>query len=146
MNNDDALKLENQLCFPLYASSRQIIKLYKPYLDNLGITYTQYLTLLALWEKDQVTVKHLGDVLYLDSGTLTPLLKKMESMAILRRIRSTEDERSVLIELTPKGHAMKMDAYDIPNQVASQLTLSQEDAKSLHRILHLLLLQEGTGC
>lgn len=146
MNNDDALKLENQLCFPLYACSRQVIKRYKPYLDTLGITYTQYLTLLALWEKDQVTVKHLGDVLYLDSGTLTPLLKKMESMAILRRIRSTEDERSVLIELTPKGHAMKMDAYDIPKQVASELKLSHEDAKELHRILHLLLLQEGTGC
>ncbi len=146
MNNDDVLKLENQLCFPLYACSRQVIKLYKPYLDTLGITYTQYLTLLALWEKDQVTVKHLGDVLYLDSGTLTPLLKKMESMAILRRIRSTEDERSVLIELTSKGHAMKMDAYDIPKQVASKLKLSHEDAKELHRILHLLLLQEGTGC
>lgn len=143
MSSADALKLENQLCFPLYACSRQIIKLYKPHLDVLGITYTQYITLLALWEHDVLTVKQLGDLLYLDSGTLTPLLKKLETQKLITRVRSEADERSVVIELTEAGRQMKIEALDIPNKMASCLNINHEDAMTLHKLLHGLLNEES---
>ena len=145
--NDAALLLENQLCFPLYAASRRIIKLYRPVLDSLGLTYTQYITLLALWERDGETVKALGERLFLDSGTLTPLLKKLEVQGLVRRDRSLEDERNVLIRLTAAGRALKTQAAEVPAQIASCVNLSMPDAIELHRILHLLLADDAlVGC
>lgn len=141
--NDAALKLDNQLCFPLYAASRRIIKLYRPVLDPLGLTYTQYITLLALWERDGETVTALGERLFLDSGTLTPLLKKLEVQGLVRRDRSLEDERNVLIRLTDAGHALKARAAEVPMQIASCVNLSAPDAMELHRILHLLLADDA---
>ena len=105
--NFDTLKLENQLCFPLYACSREMIRLYKPFLDELELTYTQYITMMVLWEKQAVTVKELGHSLYLDSGTLTPLLKKLESRGLVSRTRSPSDERNLIISLTDAGDALK---------------------------------------
>lgn len=137
--NDAALRLDNQLCFPLYAASRRIIKLYRPVLDPLGLTYTQYITLLALWERDGETVTALGERLFLDSGTLTPLLKKLEGQGLVQRERSHEDERNVLIRLTDAGHTLKTRAAEVPMQIASCVNLSMPDAMELHRILHLLL-------
>lgn len=141
--NDAALLLENQLCFPLYAASRRIIKLYRPVLDPLGLTYTQYITLLALWERDGETVKALGERLFLDSGTLTPLLKKLEVQGLVRRDRSLEDERNVLIWLTASGRTLKTQAAEVPGQIASCVNLSMPDAMELHRILHLLLADDA---
>jgi len=141
--NDAALRLENQLCFPLYAASRRIIKLYRPVLDPLGLTYTQYITLLALWERDGESVKTLGERLFLDSGTLTPLLKKLESQGLVRRDRSLEDERNVLIRLTDAGRDLKTKAAEVPAQIASCVNLSMPDAIELHRILHLLLADDA---
>lgn len=143
--NDEALKLDNQLCFPLYAASRRIIRLYRPVLDPLGLTYTQYITLLALWESDGVTVKALGDRLFLDSGTLTPLLKKLESQGIITRVRDVSDERAVIITLTDAGRALKERAADVPMKVAGSVDLSREDAVELHRLLHLLLAEDASG-
>lgn len=143
--NDDILKLDNQICFALYASSREIIKLYKPALDKLGITYTQYVTLLSLWEQDDITVKDLGNKLYLDSGTLTPLLKKLESMNIIERLRSKEDERVVYIKLTQKGIEMKEKALEIPKQVFCSTGLSIENAIELKNNLKQLLSNLNTN-
>lgn len=135
----DALKLEKQLCFPLYACSREVIKKYKPFLDAIDLTYTQYIAMMALWEKKQLTVKALGDMLYLDSGTLTPLLKKLEAKGFLIRKRSDEDERNVLVSLTAAGEALKEKAVQVPGQMMQCVRLSQEDVLALHRILHQLL-------
>jgi len=123
MEKDELLKLDNQLCFAVYACSREITKLYRPHLDELGLTYTQYVTLLALWEADRVTVKELGSRLYLDSGTLTPLLKKLEQMKLIRRTRDSKDERNVVIELTEQGSQLKERAYDVPHKVFCHLGL-----------------------
>ena len=142
--NDEALRLDNQLCFPLYAASHMIIRLYRPVLDPLGLTYTQYITLLALWERDDVTVKELGERLYLDSGTLTPLLKKLEAHGIVERERDSADERSVRIRLTESGTALKSQAAEVPSKVASCIDLPREDALELHRLLHALLADSGT--
>ena len=139
--NYDKLKLENQLCFPLYACSKEIIKKYKPFLDPLGLTYTQYITLMALWEEDNITVKALGDRLYLDSGTLTPLLKKMEGQHLITRERSINDERNVYIKLTNAGIALKEKAISIPDQISKCITLSTEEAIFLHKTLHKILKQ-----
>jgi len=140
--NFDGLKLENQICFPLYASSRAIVKMYKPLLDPIGLTYTQYVTLLALWEQDGIPVKQLGELLYLDSGTLTPLLKKLENQGILRRVRSREDERMVFVWLTPKGQELKLEAAEIPGKMACRVNLTEAEAKDLHRLLHKILANE----
>jgi MarR family transcriptional regulator, organic hydroperoxide resistance regulator len=139
--NYDSLKLENQLCFPLYACSKEIIKKYKPFLDPLGLTYTQYITLMALWEESNVTVKALGEKLYLDSGTLTPLLKKMEIQGLVIRERSPQDERNVYIKLTEKGTALKEEALLVPKQIGSCISLSEEEAVQLHQTLHTILNQ-----
>lgn len=133
------LKIDNQLCFSLYAASKAVIKTYKPLLDKLGITYTQYITLLVLWEQDNITVKELGEKLYLDSGTLTPLLKRLEAMGILERTRDTEDERNVFVKLTEKGIKMRDDAFEIPAKVFCSTNLSLEDACDLRERLKLLL-------
>lgn len=114
MSSDELLKLDNQLCFALYACSRAFIRTYRPLLDEIGITYPQYLVLMVLWEKDGKTVKDLGEMLFLDSGTLTPLLKRMENAELLIRRRSKKDERKVRIHLTEKGKNLKQKAYKIP--------------------------------
>ena len=135
----DALKLENQLCFPLYAASRNVIREYKPFLDKLDLTYTQYIAMLVLWEKDKVTVKELGEALYLDSGTLTPLLKKLENKGLIIRKRSTEDERNLILTLTKAGTAIREQAADIPAELSKKVPLSQEESVVLLRLLHKLM-------
>lgn len=139
MKPEEALKLENQLCFPLYAAARKVTGAYTPLLKPLGITYTQYIVLLVLWEKDGQTVGAIGDLLHLDNGTLTPLLKKMETEGIVTRLRSKEDERRVTIQLTEKGKVLKKQAEDIPAKIGACIHLSQEDARSLYRILYQIL-------
>ena len=132
----DLLLLENQLCFPLYACSREVIKQYKPFLDQINLTYTQYIAMMVLWEKDSVTVKELGSRLFLDSGTLTPLLKKMEAKGLITRKRSDEDERSLIVSLTSEGEALKDKALSVPTGMAGCIHLDPEDAKELYRILY----------
>ena len=137
----DPLRLENQLCFPLYACARETIKLYKPYLDELDLTYTQYIAMMVLWEKKAVTVKEMGAMLHLDSGTLTPLLKKMEAKGLLIRRRSTEDERSLIVSLTEEGEALRERAMDIPAKMSQCVNLEPEEARELYRLLYKLLQQ-----
>ena len=139
MEKYDALKLSNQLCFPLYACARETIKLYKPHLDELDLTYTQYIAMMVLWEKKSVTVKELGEALYLDSGTLTPLLKKMEAKGLLSRRRSEQDERSLIVTLTEQGEALKEKAISVPYEMASCVRLDPDEAKELYRLLYKLL-------
>ncbi|MDF2609742.1 MAG: transcriptional regulator [Lachnospiraceae bacterium] len=133
--NYDKLKLDRQLCFPLYVTSKELIKNYKPLLDPLGITYTQYITFMALWEEDNITVKELGQKLYLDSGTLTPLLKKMELQGFITRERSTTDERTVYIKLTVKGLELRDKAAHIPDKMVACLPVSMEEALALQKLL-----------
>lgn len=135
----DMLKLENQLCFPLYAASKEIIRRYKPFLDPLDLTYTQYLTLMVLWDVDSINVKTLGEYLYLDSGTMTPVLKKMESKGYITRTRSQEDERSVSVCLTEEGRALKAKAAEIPAKLGACVKLTAEEAAQLHGLLNKVL-------
>ena len=140
MENDfDPLLLKYQLCFPLYACARETIKLYKPHLDELGLTYTQYIAMMVLWEKKAVTVKELGAELFLDSGTLTPLLKKMEAKGLLTRRRSTDDERSLIVSLTPEGEALKERALQVPKEMLKYFPLEQEEGELLYKLLYKLL-------
>ncbi len=125
--NDELLKLDNQLCFALYACSRSLTRLYRPLLNQLGITYPQYLVLMVLWENTQQSVTDLGERLLLDSGTLTPLLKRMESCGLLERTRSRADERKVFVKLTKKGKALKTPAFAIPEQMFCQSGLTIEE-------------------
>jgi DNA-binding MarR family transcriptional regulator len=135
------LKLENQLCFPFYAVSRQITKAYQPHLQRLGLTYPQYLVLLLLWEHAQLTVKEIGDKLLLDSGTLTPLLKRMEQKKWLSRHRDPHDERSVLINLLPAGRALQAEASQIPTQLLAKLALTPAAVSALRTQLTHILTQ-----
>ena len=135
----EQLKLENQLCFPLYACAREVIRQYKPFLDELCLTYTQYIAMMVLWEEKRVSVKELGERLFLDSGTLTPLLKKLEAMGLITRVRSAEDERRLIVALTPEGMALRERALDIPGKMAGCSTLDPADAAELYRILHRML-------
>lgn len=135
MKPEDKLKLDNQLCFAVYVASKEIIKQYKPFLDPLGLTYTQYITLLALWEKSDISVKELGQRLFLDSGTLTPLLKKLEAMNLIERVRSSDDERLIIVSLTKKGLDLKKEVIDIPDKIICSTNLNIENAVSLKNIL-----------
>lgn len=137
--NYDVLKLENQLCFPLYACARQVVRLYSPFLSELGVTYTQYITLMVLWEKGDVPVKELTKALYLDTGTMTPLLRNMEKHGLLTRTRSTEDERVVMISLTEKGWALREEAVKIPSEVAGCIKMEPAEAMGLYQTLYKLL-------
>ena len=139
MQNFDCLKLENQLCFPLYVCSKEIINKYKPFLEKIDLTYTQYIAMLVLWENEQINVKHLGEKLFLDSGTLTPLLKKLESKGYIERKRSTNDERNLIISITKKGKELKNIAVDIPKEVGSCLNLSKEEVIKMYENLYKLL-------
>ena len=135
----EVLKLENQLCFPLYACSRELIKHYKPFLDELDLTYTQYIAMMVLWEHRSVTVKEMGQYLFLDSGPLTPLLKKMEAKGLITRKRDQEDERSLIISLTDEGEALKERAVEVPVKLAQCVRLTPEETGELYRLLHKLL-------
>ena len=135
----DMLKLENQLCFPLYACAREVIRQYKPFLDELCLTYTQYIAMMVLWEERRMGVKELGEKLFLDSGTLTPLLKKLAARGLITRTRSAEDERRLIVALTPDGAALRERALDIPAKMASCSGLDPADAAELYRILHRML-------
>ncbi|MCM2534769.1 MarR family transcriptional regulator [Neobacillus pocheonensis] len=126
MDLNDNLKLENQLCFAIYACSREITRLYRTVLEKYDITYPQYLTLLVLWEHDRLTVKELGELLYLDSGTLTPMLKRMEAMDLIKRVRAMDDERKVWIELTEKANDLKKEAVCIPQLCFPHFGLTQK--------------------
>lgn len=127
MDKYEKLKLENQLCFPLYALSREIIKMYKPFLDKFNLTYTQYITMLAMWEEEKITFKSLGKKLHLDSGTLTPVLKKLEAMNLINKYRASEDDRVVIIELTELGVKLKDEVIDIPDQLICECGVNKED-------------------
>ena len=135
----EALKLENQLCFPLYACAREVVKKYKPFLDDIGLTYTQYVTMLVLWEKPEVTSKEIGERLHLDSGTLTPVIKKLADKGLVTRRRAPEDERNLVVALTDAGLALRDRAARIPGQMAGCVRLDPEDARTLYRILYHLL-------
>ena len=135
----EALELDRQLCFPLYAASRAVIRLYHPYLSALDLTYTQYIAMMALWESAPLSVKALGERLYLDSGTLTPLLKAMEKKGLIRRSRSEQDERSVLVSLTEQGLALREKALAVPGQVGACIPLRPERARELYGLLYELL-------
>jgi DNA-binding MarR family transcriptional regulator len=137
--NFDPLKLENQLCFPLYAASREVIKLYKPFLDELDLTYTQYIAMLLLWENESMTVKEIGDCLFLDSGTLTPLLKKLEAKGMITRTRSTKDERNLNVTATKAGKALHDKALHIPLEMSKYNPLSLEETITLYRLLYKML-------
>ncbi|WP_222166413.1 MarR family winged helix-turn-helix transcriptional regulator [Edaphocola aurantiacus] len=135
----EALLLENQVCFPIYALSRQIIQYYRPMLDELDITYPQYLVMMVLWEHDTQTVNQLGALLKLDSGTLTPLLKRLELKGLIIRKRSKADERVVNISLTPSGRAMKEMACSIPHQMLESMGLSLEEMQQLKQLAEKML-------
>ena len=135
----DALLLQNQLCFPLYAVSKEVVRLYKPFLDEIGLTYTQYIAMMVLWEKRSLTVKELGEYLYLDSGTLTPLLKKMEAQGLVSRQRNAADERSVIVSVTAEGEALRARAATIPERICACLPLSKDEAETLYQLLYKVL-------
>lgn len=135
----NALKLENQLCFPLYACSKEVVRRYKPFLDELDLTYTQYITMMVLWEKKQMNVKELGECLYLDSGTLTPLLKKLEAKGYVVRERSKTDERNLLVSITPEGDRLKEQAVTVPGKMTQCVNLNHEEAVTLYKLLYKLL-------
>jgi len=136
----EQLLLKNQLCFPMYACGRKIVNAYTPYLKPLGLTYTQYVVLMVLWEKESVNVGQLGSSLHLDAGTLTPLLKHFEKEGYVTRARSKEDERITVINITKKGNALKAKCKDIPFKIAqTNKSLNEKDAKELYRLLYLFL-------
>ncbi|MBQ1395177.1 MAG: MarR family transcriptional regulator [Lachnospiraceae bacterium] len=135
----EAMKLANQLCFPLYAAARNVTGLYTPWLKPLGLTYTQYIVFLVLWEEDGISVTEIGEKLMLDNGTLSPLLKKMEKAGYINRRRSSDDERVVMITLTEEGRALQEKAKDIPRQMAGCVELSPEKAQMLYTLLYELL-------
>lgn len=139
MEEFDCLKLENQLCFPLYACSREIIKKYKPVLDKFDLTYTQYIVMMVLWEKRQINVKELGKILYLDSGTLTPLLKKLEQKEYIIRNRSKEDERNLIVLVSDKGKKLKSKMSKVPEEIGRCINLTETETVTLYTLLYKIL-------
>ena len=141
-NPEDALRIDNQICFPLYAASREVIKAYRPILDEFDLTYTQYIAMMVMWEEKAISVKDMGAKLFLDSGTLTPVLKSLEKKGLITRSRSKEDERVLIAEITEKGEELKKDALQVPQRVAGCISLDPEEAKELYRILYKILGKE----
>ena len=139
----DCLKLENQLCFPLYAASKEVIRRYKPLLDKVDLTYTQYIAMMVLWEENEINVKNLGKKLYLDSGTLTPLLKKLESKGYITRKRLDKDERNLDISITKKGLALQEKVKNVPEEIGKCVNLSEDEAKVLYNMLYKILGNVG---
>jgi len=137
--NYDNLKLQNQLCFPLYACAKEVTKRYQPLLNEIDLTYTQYIVMMVMWEQKQINVKHLGEMIFLDSGTLTPLLKKLETKGYITRTRNEQDERSVIISVTQKGIELRKKAKDIPEEIGKCVNLTQDEAMTLYKILYKIL-------
>lgn len=136
---DEVLKLSNQICFPLYASGKEIVRRYQPYLEKLDLTYTQYIVLMVLWERDHLSVKEIGAKLYLDSGTLTPLINKLITKGFIQKEKSPDDERELIISLTSDGIKLKEKAKEIPPLIAKKVKLTQKEAKTLYTLLYKLL-------
>lgn len=139
MDKYESLKLQNQLCFPLYSVSNSIIRSYKPLLDELGLTYTQYLAMMALWEKERLNEKELGECLFLKSNTLAPLLKKLRAKGFVSIQKDKKDARNIVISLTEEGRMLKDKAIHIPSSIAKTLNISQQEAIKLYQILHKIL-------
>ena len=139
MKNEEILKLDNQICFPMYVASKEIVRKYIPLLKELDLTYTQYITLLALWENDHITVKELGHRLYLDSGTLTPLLNKLENKGYIIKNKSDKDGRELVVCVTDEGFKLKEKALSIPQNIAKCVHLEREEAIEFYRLLHKVL-------
>lgn len=139
MKNEELLRLDNQICFPMYVVSKEIVRRYIPLLNKLDLTYTQYITLLALWEKDHITVKELGEKLYLDSGTLTPLLNKLEKKGYIIKNKSDKDGRELVVIVTDKGLELKQKAIDVPPEIAKCINLKKEEAIVFYQLLHKVL-------
>ena len=135
----DVLKLENQLCFPLYAASKEIVKNYRPFLEEINLTYTQYIAMMVFWQEGSISVKELGKKLFLDSGTLTPVLKSLEAKGYIKRSRSTVDERVLIAELTQEGEALKEKAVYVPMQIGKCVNLSPDEAGTLYKLLYKIL-------
>jgi len=139
MDKFDCLKLENQLCFPLYACSKAIIKKYNGVLSKYDLTYTQYIAMMVIWEHKEINIKDLGNCLFLDSGTLTPLVKKLESKGYINRTRSKKDERNLIVSITKKGEDLKEDLVTIPEQIGKSINLEPDEAKFLYKILYKII-------
>ena len=139
MDKYDSLKLGNQICFPLYAAAKEITRKYKPYLDKLDLTYTQYICMMVMWEHQSLNVKQLGEYLYLDSGTLTPLLKKLEEKGYIERKKKDSDERNLIITVTDKGMDLRDQALSVPQSMGSCISISSEEAELLYKVLYKIL-------
>ena len=135
----EALRLDNQLCFPLYACAKEIVRRYKPFLDEIDLTYPQYIVMMVLWEEREINGKELGSRLYLDSGTLTPVLKRLEQKGLITRQRDDKDERVLIVSITKEGDELKDKAVEIPVKMAGCVSLEPQDAAELYRLLHKLL-------
>ena len=140
-NEYDSLKLVNQLCFPLYACAKEIVKKYKPFLEKIDLTYTQYIAMMVMWEHKEINVKAMGEYLYLDSGTLTPVLKKLEAKEYISRERSMEDERNLIIKITNKGEELKKKASNIPGEMGKCIPITPQEASELYKTLYKILGQ-----
>lgn len=139
MDKYDGLKLENQLCFPLYVCAKEVVKRYKPFLDEIDLTYTQYITMMVFWEHKEMNVKELGAYLFLDSGTLTPVLKKLEQKGYITRKRNEVDERILNVAITDDGEKLKEKAVEIPAKIGGCVSLVPQEAQQLYQILHKML-------
>ena len=135
----DSLKIGSQLCFPVYACAKEITRAYKPFLDRFDLTYTQYITMMVLWERGKVNVKTLGECLLLDSGTLTPVLKKLESKGYITRTRAEHDERNLVVEITEAGERLREEMLAVPEQMGACMNLGKEEFETLYRLLYKLL-------
>jgi DNA-binding MarR family transcriptional regulator len=142
MDKYEVLKIEKQLCFPLYAAAKAVVAKYTPSLEALDLTYTQYIAMMVIWEKGSLSSRELGKALFLDSGTLTPLLKKLEDKGFITRKRSEEDARNLMISVTAKGLELRERALDVPEKVGSCISLDQDEAAELYRLLYKLLASE----
>jgi DNA-binding MarR family transcriptional regulator len=142
MDNDryEALRLDNQLCFPLYACAREIVKRYKPHLDAIDLTYTQYITMMVMWEHKELTVSQIGEYVHLDTGTLTPMLKKMESNGLIFRQRGRKDERETIVSITPEGKALRKQAIEVPAKISSCVNLTLDEALQLKSLLEKIII------
>ena len=138
-DNCPQLKLENQICFPIYACAKEVTKAYKPFLDELDLTYTQYITMMVMWEHKELKVWEVGKYLYLDSGTLTPLLKRLEEKGYVTRRRSAEDERDLIVTITEQGEALKEKASSVPERLGACIALEPQKAQTLYALLYELL-------
>jgi DNA-binding MarR family transcriptional regulator len=140
-DNDHCIKLENQVCFPLYSAANAVIRAYRPLLNKLDLTYPQYLVMMVLWEDNNLSVKEIGDKLLLDSGTLTPLLKRLENKGVLTRLRNEKDERARVISLTPAGIAMKFDARKVPETLMCRVNMRSDELHSLKALCEQLIAE-----